>query len=83
MDKKKNHASQSSTLPSRSKNPPPKPKLVNKLARPTAQKKKSSVANKSSYAIAAVPASVGKEIVNLKCNFQIKNNLNNAATAHS
>ncbi len=38
MDNKKAHASQSSTLPSRSKNPPPKPKLVNKLASPDPEK---------------------------------------------
>ena len=34
MNQKKAHASQSSTLPSHSKSPPPKPKLVNKLAMP-------------------------------------------------
>jgi len=32
----KSSHSQSSTLPGRSKSPPPKPKLVNKLASPTA-----------------------------------------------
>jgi len=40
MDKRKAHASLSSTLPSRSKSPPPKPKLVNKLARPVPEKKR-------------------------------------------
>jgi len=60
-------------LPSRSKNPPPKPKLVNKLARPDPVKERPA-ANNSSYAIAAAPASVGKETVNLKTNFQFKNN---------
>ena len=44
---------------------------------------KARTGNKSSYAIAAVQASVRKEIVNLKNNFQIKNNQNKAATAHS
>jgi len=47
MDKKKAHASLPSTLPSRSKSPPPKPKLVNKLARPSAQKKNAQLPTKA------------------------------------
>ena len=34
------NTSQPSTLPSRKKKPPPKPKLVNKLACPAAQRQK-------------------------------------------
>jgi len=34
----KSYASQPGTLPSRAKNPPPKPKLANKPASPTAQR---------------------------------------------
>jgi len=64
-------------LPSPSKNLPQSRKLsgklVNKLARPDPVKERPA-ANNSSYAIAAAPASVGKETVNLKTNFQFKNN---------
>jgi len=47
MDKKKAYTSQASTLPSRLKSPPPQPKLVNKLARPTAQKKNAQLPTKA------------------------------------